>query len=92
MSEVTIDLVDLKLLVRHSFEQEIQLRTHAVALSRIAQSHPTFAPQFAHILEGAKLEARSRVTLRYRRLLEALESANDVGPSLKEVVSPDRMS
>ena len=86
MSDITIDLGDLKQLVKNCFEQDIDARALTAVLSRYAQLDPAGATQLAGLVDDERLRARQMETSRYRRLLEALESANDVGASLASFV------
>ena len=81
MPNVSVDLTDLKRLVRLCFERDIRARATTAVLARYANAFPAEAIELARRIEAETLQARKMETLRYRRLLEALESANDVGPS-----------
>jgi hypothetical protein len=82
MPDVTIDLGDLKKLVKDCFEHDVRSRAQTAVLSRYAQKNPAGAMELAALIDAEKLQARTMTTLRYRHLLEALESASDVASSL----------
>jgi hypothetical protein len=86
MPNVSVDLTDLKRLVRLCFEHDIHARATAAVLARYANAFPAEAMELARRIESEKLRARQMESLRYHRLLEALESANDVAASLADFV------
>lgn len=86
MPDVTIDLGDLKRLVKYCLEHDVQSRAQTAVLSRYAQVNPAGAMQLAGLIDDERLQARQTESLRYRHLLEALESASGVASSLADFV------
>jgi hypothetical protein len=76
--EVTVGLVDLKILVGMCMDQQVDARAQAMVLTDPGRSEPTADFEFAGLVAEAKPEATKRVRSRFHRLLEALESGNDV--------------
>jgi hypothetical protein len=84
--EVTVGLVDLKILVGMCMDQQVDARAQAMVLTEPGRSEPTAAFEFAGLVAEAKPEATKRVRSRFHRLLEALESGNDVNESMAAFV------
>jgi hypothetical protein len=84
--EITVGLVDLKILVGMCMDQQVDARAQVMVLTEPGRSDPTAAFEFAGLVEEAKPEATKRVRSRFHRLLEALESGNDVNESLAAFV------
>ena len=68
------------------FEHDIGEYARNQVMIPFANANPTGATQLATLIKDQELTARKRVSMRYRRLLESLESANDVAASLKDFV------
>lgn len=83
---VTVGLVDLKKLVGKCMDQQVEARAQVMVLTEPGRSDPTAAFEFAHLIDEARPEALKRTQLRFRRLLEALESGNDVDAALESFV------
>ena len=86
MADVTVNLHDLKLLVKLCFEHDVQSRARNGVMVPFANANPAGATHLAFLIKDQELAARQQVSMRYRRLLEALESANDVAASLRDFV------
>jgi hypothetical protein len=86
MPDVTVNLHDLKLLVKLCFEHDVDSSARTTVMMRFANLDPVRAIEFANLVKAEELSARQRESMRYRRLLEALESANDVASSLRDFV------
>jgi hypothetical protein len=84
--EVTVGLVDLKILVGMCMDQQVDAQAKAMVLPEPRRSNPTAAFEFTRLVEEATPEAKKRVQLRFRDLLEALESGKDVDSSLASFV------
>jgi hypothetical protein len=84
MSDVTVNLHDLKRLVNLCFEHDIESRARTTVMVRFANANPANAIELARLIDAEKLQSRERESMRYRRLLEALGSANDVAASLAD--------
>jgi hypothetical protein len=83
---ITVGLVDLKKLVGMCIDQQVEARAQVMVLTEPGRSDPTAAFEFARLVDETRPEALKRTRLRFRRLLEALESGNDVDASLKSFV------
>jgi hypothetical protein len=81
--EVTVGLVDLKILVEKMFDDDVQRRAEIMVLNQPGHSDASAALEFAALVEDEKPKARKAVELRYRRLREALENGTHVAQSLK---------
>lgn len=66
--------------------RKVETQAQMMVLTEPGNSDPTAAIEFARLIEEAKPEAEKRVRLRFQRLLEALESGNDVKESLAAFV------
>ena len=84
--EVTVGLVDLKILVGMCMDQQVDAQAQVMVLTEPGRSDPTAAFEFARLVQEATPGAKRRVGSRFRRLLEALESGEDVDASLASFV------
>jgi hypothetical protein len=86
MPDVTVNLQDLKKLVKHCFERDVDSRATGTVLSRYAEANPARAISFDIEVQNEKLNARTVTTGRYHRLMTALEDEADIAAALKELV------
>lgn len=84
--QVTVGLVDLKLLVGMCIDQQVDAQAQVMVLNEPGRSNPTAAFEFAQLAAEKMPEATNRVRPRFRRLLEALESGEDVDSALAAFV------
>jgi hypothetical protein len=84
--EVTVGLMDLKILVGMCIDHEVDGRAQVMVLAEPGNSNATAAFEFAQLVEAARPEAKTRVKPRFSRLLDALESGKDVDASLASFV------
>jgi hypothetical protein len=84
MSDVTIDLNDLKLLVDYCFEQDVHQRAQRSALILGAQNSPLGASVFAGLVTEATPEAEAMTALRYGDLRRALKSGIGIPAALSD--------
>ena len=84
--EVNVGLVDLKKIVGMCMDRQVESCAQGIVLTEPGRSDPTAAFEFARLVDEARPEALRRTRLRFRRLLEALESGNDVDASLEAFV------
>jgi hypothetical protein len=84
--EVTVGLVDLKILVGMCMDQQVDAQAQVMVLTEPGRSDPTAAFEFARLVEEVKPVAKKQVQSRFHLLLEALESGNDVNESLADFV------
>jgi hypothetical protein len=87
--QVTVGLVDLKVLIGTMFEREVRKQAEVMVLTQPGNTDASAAHIFAGLVNEALPAARKMVEVRYRRLQEALESGSDVGPSLKAFLHRD---
>jgi hypothetical protein len=83
VSDVTIDLKDLKLLVDYCFQQDVGRRAETAVLSAEAQNNPAGAIAFSVRVKNAEPEAKEMTALRYGDLRAALNSGIGVPGALK---------
>jgi len=86
MREVTIGLVDLKVLVGMYIDQKVYAQAQVMVLTEPGRSNPTAAFEHAGLVEEATPEAKKRVHARVHSLMEALESGNGVRAALASFV------
>jgi len=84
--QVTVGLFDLKLLVWICFDQKVNTYAQTMVLNQPGHNDPEAASEFARLVDKAVPEAKGRVQLRFRSLLESLESGKDVGTALASFV------
>jgi hypothetical protein len=84
--EVTVGLVDLKIFVGMCIDQQVDAQAQVMFLTEPGRSDPTAAFEFARLVEEATPDAMKRVRSRFRRLLDSLESGEDVDASLASFV------
>jgi len=84
--EVTVGLVDLKVLVGMYIDQQVDALAQVMVLTEPGRSNPTAAFEFAGLVEKASPEAKKRVRARMHTLVEALESGENVGTALASFV------
>lgn len=87
MKEVSVSLRDLKTLIDRSFKRDVDERAQIMALNKPGMSNPQAALEFAALVHEAKPEARKHVELRYRNLLKALNTGENVAEALSSFVS-----
>jgi hypothetical protein len=80
MPEITIDVKDLRALIQELMDHEVGLRCHVAASTRAFS--PSARASYANLLDEARPQEDEAVRLRYRGLLEALDSAKDVRQEL----------
>jgi hypothetical protein len=82
MKEVSVSLKALKKLVDISFERDVQERAQIMVLNQPGMSNPEAAIEFARLTNESKPEAQKQVELRYRNLLDALKTGENVSEAL----------
>jgi hypothetical protein len=82
MKEVSVSLKALKKLVDISFERDVQERAQIMVLNQPGMSNPEAAFEFARLTNESKPEAQKQVELRYRNLLDALKTGENVSEAL----------
>ncbi len=82
MREVSVNLNDLKKLVIQLRNCEANSRAEASVLTSAGFRNPSAAAVFLAAVEKAKPDAEDMVNRRYKALLEAIESGNNVRDSL----------
>jgi hypothetical protein len=87
MKEVNVSLKALKNLIDRSFERDVQERAQIMVLNQPGMSNPEAAFEFARLTNEAKPEAQKQVELRYRNLLEALRTGENVSEALSSFIS-----
>jgi len=86
MRTVTIDLNDMKKLIRRHFERDVRSRAEVSVLNRPGNSNAQAAFEFDSAVREEIPAAQEAVGLRYRSLNLALDSGEGVSDALKEFV------
>lgn len=89
MREITVGLVDLKVLVLEMYEKDVRKRAETMVINQPGHSDPDTAFRFDLLVSEAEPEARAQVESRYRHLLEALESGVHVAQALRVFLHRD---
>jgi hypothetical protein len=76
--KATVNLVDLKVLVKARCEKDVQSLAQVMVLTQPGNSDAETAFEFDPLVSQAKPEARKKVERGYRRLLAALETGEGV--------------
>jgi hypothetical protein len=90
MADVTVDLEDLKELVRLLLDASIEARTSRAMFVRLQGTNPEDAQKVRLILEFLAPEAQRSEEEIHHNLLASLESGSDVHGALKRFVDPRR--
>lgn len=85
MTDVTVDLKDLKKLVQALMDSEVRSRCHIAATNRILGDKPLLRTQHADEFTAEKPKAGNMVFLRYREAMNALESGEDIRSAISRL-------
>jgi hypothetical protein len=84
--EVAIELGDLRALIETMFEKDVRKLAETMVITQPENFDRETALNFDRQISEIEPEARKKVELRYRHLLEALGSGKDVARALKSFV------
>lgn len=86
MTEIGVGAKELKALVHELIEAEVHSRCHIAAVNRVLAREPILRQQVVDAFEAAKPQERQMVELRYRDMLESLESGQDVSLEISKLL------
>ena len=86
MIESPVAAKELKALVNELMDAEVNARCYIAAFNRVLATEPLLRQQVVDEFDSAKPQQRKTVELRYRGLLESLESGEGVSLELSKLL------
>jgi hypothetical protein len=84
VSELLVDAKDLKALVSMLIELEIDRRCYVASINRALAHDQPLRSKFADEFDSSKKQEAVTVQLRYRELMNALDSGENIRPALSK--------
>jgi hypothetical protein len=82
MSDFTVDADDLRALVQELLDLDVERSCQILAAQRVLAESPQLSAQLTYQVREAEGAVRLRAISRYRELLDALDSSENIGTAL----------
>jgi hypothetical protein len=86
VTEIAVGVKELKALVHELMDAEVNSRCYIAAVNRVLVRDPALRQQVVDEFDNAKPRERQTVELRFRGLLESLESGQDVSLEISKLL------